>query len=166
MKNILNKLGIGSYLILATFLLTIVSWIIYGAGVLAEGYFHYVSVPFVILFNIFTLLCLALAFALTFFPKQNNILDKILPIVQSALLIGAVVFLMANAINIIGARAEGLAYVFFSNDDVSAEVQTAANLSSAKLSITGFVFYLVTWLVAVITPFFALGKKEVQTVAE
>ena len=160
--KMLKKLGIGSYLALATLVLLIVSWILYGGSISSAGYFHGVSVSFVVLFNVFSLILLLAVIGLDFVPAKDGILGKIIPLVQSVLLIGVVVFLMSNSINIIGARAEGLGYIFFSNADVSAEVQTPENLSSAALSITTFVFYLVTWLVAVVTPFFSLGKKKTE----
>lgn len=160
--KMLKKLGIASYLSLATLVLLVVSWIIYGVSVGSAGYFHGVSVPFVVLFNVFSLVLLLAVIGLDFVPAKDGIIGKIIPIVQAVLAIGVIVFMMSNSINIIGARAEGLGYIFFSNADVSAEVQTPENLSSAALSITSFVFYLVTWLVAVVTPFFSFGKKKAE----
>ncbi len=157
----LKKFGIATYLALATFILTIISWILYGVSVSAAGYFHQVPVAFVVLFTIFALLCLLLAIAISFIPKKGA-LEKILPIVQSILLIGASVFLISTALNIIGSRAEGFGYIFFSDANLAGEVKTADNLHSASLSITTFIFYLVTWLVSVITPFFSLTKKPEQ----
>lgn len=162
----LKKLGIGTYLALATFVLTIVSWIIYGVSVNAAGYFHNVPVSYVVLFTIFALLCLLAAIGLSFVPKKEGIVNKILPIVQSVFLVGACVFLISCSINIIGTRAEGLGYIYFSDSNVLSEVQTQDNLSSAALSITSFVFYLVTWLFSIVTPFFSLTKKEKEVTAE
>ncbi len=156
----LKKLGIGSYLAIVTFVLTIVSWIVYGVSVNAAGYFHNVSVAYVVLFTIFALLCLLAAIGLSFVPKKEGIVAKILPIAQSILLVGACVFLISCSINIIGARAEGLGYIYFSDSNVLSEVQTQDNLHSASLSITAFIFYLVTWLFSVVTPFFGLTRKE------
>jgi hypothetical protein len=156
----LKKLGIGAYLALGTFVLTIVSWIIYGVSVTAPGYFHSVSVSYVVLFSIFALLCYAASIALSF-VKVEGTLAKVLPIIQSILLVGACVFLISNAINIIGARAEGWGYIYFSDSNVLSEVQTADNMSSAALSITSFIFYLVTWAFSLATLFFNLTKKNI-----
>ncbi len=157
----LKKLGIGAYLALGTFVLVIVSWIVYGVSVTAPGYFHNVSVGFVVLFSIFALLCYAISIALSF-VKVDGILGKILPIVQSVLLVGASVFLISCAINIIGARAEGWGYIYFSDSNVLSEVQTADNMSSAAKSITSFIFYLVSWVLSIVTLFFSLTKKNAE----
>jgi len=155
----LKKCGVGSYLTCLAFLLTIVSWILYGVNVNSAGYFQGQSVPFVVLFNIFALLCFLLALVLAFLPTKTPLLNKVFFILQSVLLIGGAIFLMANAINFIGARAQGLGFIFGADDNAKAGF-TADDYQSAMSSIVTFLFYLVTWLIALIAPFFSLTRKE------
>ena len=156
----LKKLGVGAYLACATIVLTIVSWIIYGANVLGDGYFHNQGVPYVVLFSIFAIVCEALALCLGFL-KKDGVVGKVISIVQSVLLVGAIVFIIASAINIIGARAQGLGFLFGADENARAEF-TAADFASATGAIVSFVFYMVTWLVALFVPFFGITKKEAK----
>lgn len=155
----LKKLGIGAYCAFATLILAVVSWIIYGVNVTSAGYFHNESVPSVVLFTIFAILCEALVIAALFLPKKEGILGKILPIVQSSLSVLAVFFLMFAAMRIIGARAQGLGYILGADSNAQAEF-TAADFSSATMAIVAFIAYLVSSIAAVVTPFFGFEKKE------
>ena len=156
----LKKLGIGAYIACAVVVLTIVSWILYGANVAGAGYFQGQDVGFVVLFSIFAILCEVAAVAIALFAPKDGMVGKVCGILESALLVGGIVFLMANGMNIIAARAQGLGYLFGSDDNVAAEF-TADDFASANLAIVSFVFYLVTWLFAAVVPFFGLTKKEV-----
>lgn len=159
----LKKLGIGAYLACATIVLAIVSLIIYSANVAGEGYFHNQSVPNVVLFTIFAIICELCAIVLGFI-KKDGMLGRIINILQSILLVGGIVFLMSAGILIIGARAQGLGFIFGADENARAEFK-AADYASANGAITSFVFYMVTWLISAVVPFFGITKKEKEAVA-
>ncbi len=62
-------------------------------------------------------------------------------------------------INFVSQQASGLGYIFFSNADVSKEVRTAANLSSAYSAITCMVILGIAILIGMTAAFFRLNKK-------
>jgi len=155
----LKKLGIGAYIACVVVVLTIVSWILYGINVTGSGYFKGQGVPFVVLFSIFAILCEVGAVAIAIFAPKDGTIGKICSFVETALLIGGIVFLMATGMNIISSRAQGLGYIFGADANVAAEF-TADDFNSAVMAIVSAVFYLISWLVAVVAPFFGLAKKE------
>jgi hypothetical protein len=59
---------------------------------------------------------------------------------------------------LVESRAQGLAYIYFSNEEVLAEVQTAANLSSASGAITSIALLAVAALVGIVAAFFRQKK--------
>ncbi len=73
--------------------------------------------------------------------------------------IAAAALLIASLVLFIGDRAQGLAYIYFSDENVLAEVQTAANMKSASTAITGFVLYGIAWFFAVVASFFKIVRK-------
>lgn len=155
----LKKLGIGAYIACGTILLAVISWIIYGANVLGAGYFQGQGVPFVVLFTILAIVCECLAIVLGF-VKKDGIVGKVLGVLQSLLLVGGIVLLMSSALLIIGNRAQGLGFIFGADENARAEF-TADDYASAGGAIISFVFYMVSWLVAVFVPFFKITKEEV-----
>ena len=54
---------------------------------------------------------------------------------------------------------EGFAFIYFSNEEVLQEVQTAANMESAHGAIANIVILAVTALVGIVAAFFNLKKK-------
>lgn len=159
MTNIIKKAGIGTYINLAVFLLSLISLIIYAANGAAEGYFKGLTDSAVITMSVFAVLLSAATLVLPFIAMKEPF-DKAINIALILMKIGVSILLVSSLFLFISSRVEGLAYIFFSNEDVIAEVQTPANLASANTAITGFIFYGITWLVAMITVFFSPLKKE------
>jgi hypothetical protein len=155
----LKKLGIGAYIACPVVVLSIVSWILYGINVAGAGYFHNQGVPFVVLFSIFAILCELGAIAIALFAPKDGTIGKVCSFVETALLLGGIVFLMSCGMNIISARAQGLGYIFGADANAAAEF-TMDDFNSAVLSIVSAVFYIVTCLIAIAVPFFGLTKKE------
>ena len=58
----------------------------------------------------------------------------------------------------VSTRVEGLGYIFGSDENVLDEIQTEENMRSAYTAIAGFVFYAVTWLVALVACFCGMTK--------
>ena len=61
-------------------------------------------------------------------------------------------------INLVSARVEGFAFIYFSNADVLLEVQTAANMSSATCAIVNLVLLAVSSIAGIVSAFFTLKK--------
>ena len=72
--------------------------------------------------------------------------------------IAAPALLALAFINLVSARVEGFAFIYFSNADVLLEVQTAANMSSATCAIVNLVLLAVSSIAGVVSAFFTLKK--------
>ena len=154
---ILKKQTFSSISTLVALVLSIVGAIVYFINVGSVGYFENAAVP-----NAVTLMLLsALALAVAIVVAQlhvNAVVDKLLDIVSGALRIAAPAGLIGAAMLLVEARAQGLAYIYFSNEEVLAEVQTAANLSSASCAIASIALLAVAAIVGVIAAFGKLKK--------
>lgn len=159
MLDFIKKQRIGNWITLVTLILTIVSFIIYGVNCNSVGYFKGNVSTVVILLSIFTLIILIAACVLPQL-KMKEMVGKILSILTDILRIAAPVMLFASMLLFIGSRIEGLAYIFFSDKNVLAEVQTPENLSSANSAITGFIFYGISAIIALVATFFSANRKE------
>ena len=62
--------------------------------------------------------------------------------------------------NLIAGRVDGLGYIFFSNADVAKEVQTAANMGSARTAIWNMGFLGASLLFSIVAAFFSMRKKN------
>ena len=81
-------------------------------------------------------------------------------LISGVMRIAVPVLLTLCLINLISARAEGLGFIYFSNADVTLEVQTPENLSSATGTIANMICLAVSAVVAMAAAFFRLTKKE------
>lgn len=158
MKNFIKKQSISSFIIAVSLLLGIVAFILYSVNGSVEGYFQGTNESKVVLLSVFGLIALLGSIVLAQFKFEGTINKVVAPTV-SILKIAGAILLIISLIFFITTRAEGLAYIFASNDDVIQEVQTPANLSSAYVAITGFVFYLLSWLTVVVGCFFKPIKE-------
>ena len=55
---------------------------------------------------------------------------------------------------------EGLAYIYGSNSDILATIQTPENLASTYVAIAGFVLFGIAAIVGIVAAFFGAVKKE------
>ncbi|MFA6861777.1 MAG: hypothetical protein WCR56_05305 [Bacilli bacterium] len=158
MNNLLKKQKVGAYLYVAVFVLTLVCFIIYLANGANKGYFQGTTESVVVLLSILGLL---FTLAVIIIPQFtfNGVVAKIMNVLVEAIRIVIPLVLMSAFIIFTGSRLEGLSYIFFSNANTLAEIQTSVNLASAYTAITGIVFFLITQIVSVVATFFPLTKS-------
>lgn len=156
--SFIKKQSAGSFVTLLTLILTIASIIVYFVNIGGEGYFQNAAVVPASIYTIVAAVLLAAVFALA----QLNVsagLEKILTILSDIMRIVTPVCLIAAAMALVSARVEGFAFIYFSNEEVLQEVQTAANMASAHGAIANIVILAVTALVGIVAAFFNLKKK-------
>lgn len=156
--SFIKKQSAGSFVTLLTLILTIASIIVYFVNIGGEGYFQNAAVVPASIYTIVAAVLLAAVFALA----QLNVsagLEKILTIFSDIMRIVTPVCLIAAAMALVSARVEGFAFIYFSNEEVLQEVQTAANMASAHGAIANIVILAVTALVGIVAAFFNLKKK-------
>ena len=83
---------------------------------------------------------------------------KVVDLLTGLCQIAAPALLALAFINLVSARVEGFAFIYFSNADVLLEVQTAANMSSATCAIVNLVLLAVSSIAGVVSAFFTLKK--------
>lgn len=157
--NFVKKQTIGVLISAVATLLALVAFILYVVNGAATGYFQGSTRVSIVVMSILSVLFLAGSIVIPQI-KLEGFLAKVVPHVGDALRIGAVIMLVASLLLFIGDRSEGLAYIFMSDLNVLDEIQTPANMASAYTAITGFVFYGLTWLVALVGSFFKVAKKD------
>lgn len=150
---------LGIWISVAAAVLTVVSLIIYYFGIKSEGYFLDAAVGAVLPMSVLSIVCLGVAVVLELIPAKG-VAGKIVRLIADALRVVAAVLLVVALMNFISGRVEGLAYIYFSDPNILDTIQTPANMRSAGLSITGFVFYGIAWLVAVVASFFSMNRKK------
>ena len=151
-----KKFSAGAWIACCAAILALVSIILYNINIGREGYFQNASVT-----NYVPWCALALALLLlaTAFGQAGN---KVLDLLSGCCQIAAPALLAMSLINLVASRIEGLGFIYFSNADVLLEVQTPANLSSASTAITNMVVLGVAMLVAILSAFFTLRRKEAK----
>ena len=151
----MKKLSVGAWITCAAAVLALLGFFAYTANIGGEGYYQGAAVNNYGLAVWGAVICLAASIALSLIKenKATEILSGILRIAAPALLAWAL-------ISLIGARVDGLGYIFFSNADVAKEVQTPANLGSAHTAIWNMGFLGAAMLFSVIAAFFSLRKKD------
>ena len=83
---------------------------------------------------------------------------KVVDLLTGLCQIAAPALLALAFINLVSARVEGFAFIYFSNADVLLEVQTAANMSSATCAIVNLVLLALSSIAGVVSAFFTLKK--------
>ena len=154
---ILKKQTFSSVATVLALVLAIAGLIAYAINVGSTVYFENAVVPNALTASALAAVALAAAVVLAQL-KVNGVVCKLLDLVSGALRIAAPAGLMAGAILLVAARAQGLAYIYFSNEEVLAEVQTAANLSSASCAIASVALLAVAALGGVVAAFGKLKK--------
>ncbi len=154
---ILKKLTFGSISAAAALVLALVGAIAYYINIGSVGYFEGAPVSAAALCLWLSILALAIVIVLAVLDFGKTV-NKILDIVSGALRIAAPAGLIASAMHLVASRAEGLAFIYFSNEEVLAEVQTAANLSSATCAIVSIAVLAVAGIVGIVSAFFRVKK--------
>lgn len=156
--SFIKKQTAGSMGTLLTLFLAVVSIVIYFVNIESEGYFQGASVSATVFFSILAIVMLLIVFAVSQVPfkggvlKIVNLLSDVLRVAVPACLIAALLFLLSG-------RVEGFAFIYFSNEEVLQEVQTAANLSSSHLAIMSLSMLAITAVCGMISTFFNLRKE-------
>lgn len=153
----LKKQTFGGISALVALILSVVGIIAYYINIGSVGYFENASVPTAALLAFASVAALAVVIVLAQL-HLGNVADKLLDILSGLLRIAAPAGLIGSAMLLVEARAQGLAYIYFSNEEVLAEVQTAANLSSATCAIVTIAVPAIASVVAVVSAFGKVKK--------
>lgn len=156
--SFIKKQSAGSFVTLLTLILTIASVITYYVNISGEGYFQNAAVSQAIFWT-FAAAILLIAVLVLAQLNPGSKLEMVLTLISGLMRIVTPVCLIAAAMMLVSARVEGFAFIYFSNEEVLQEVQTAANMSSAHGAIANIVILAVTALVGIAAAFFNLKKK-------
>ncbi len=156
--SFIKKQTVGTWITFITLVLTVVSYIIYLVNIAGEGYFKNAASPSATRYAGIAIALLVIALVLTQFNLKGA-LDKCIRILTDALRIVVPALIIAAAITLVSSRVQGFAFIYFSNEEVLQEVQTAANISSAHGAIASIVAFAVAAFVGMIAAFFTLKKK-------
>ena len=161
MKNFFKKLTIGSYIEALALILTLVSFIIYIANIASPGYFSGVGVSGIIGISIVSIIVLAVSEVLAFFNFKGisgKAVDYTVTLLRALVPILLILGMMLIVLN----RAEGLAYLYGSNDEIKATLLDPAtnNNVSGMLAITSAIFFGISGLIAIIGAFFSMPTKK------
>lgn len=151
-----KKVSGGSVVAVFSVILMVVSFLLYTFNVSGVGYFHNAAVKAAPLTWLAAAM-VAVAVVLSCLKTQGAA-KKIIALISGVLQIAAPAVIAFVLISVIGARMEGLGFIYFSNADVAKEVQTAENMASASGAIASMVAYGVTMIVSVFAAFFTLQK--------
>ncbi len=155
----IKKQSAGIWINVLVVILTLVSLIVYGVNISSEGYFKNGSVKNLVVYGVIVAVMLAAVIILAQ-QKLDGTAAKVAEIVSGILRIAAPVLLMLCLVGLISARAEGLGFIYFSNEDVLLEIQTAENMSSATGTIANMICLGTAVVAAMIAAFFGLHKTK------
>ena len=155
----MKKQTAGSGITFVAFVLSIVAIIVYNVNINSAGYFENATVPEAVMYNVLGIVFLAVILVMSQLSLKGAV-DKVLTIVSDALRIGTPVFFIAALMKLVSSRVQGFAFIYFSNEEVLHEVQTAENMSSAHGTIANIVLLGVTAVVAMIAAFFSMKKTQ------
>lgn len=157
--DFIKKQGLAFWISIVAVIISIIAFIIYLVNGAMDGYFKGSTSGGVVTMSILAIMFIAGAMILSQF-KFEGTLNTVMKIITGALLIAAAVFLIAALLMFVSDRIQGLSYIYGPVDEsVKDGIQTTENMNSASTAVTGFIFYGIAWLFAVIAPFFALVRK-------
>ncbi len=154
----LKKQTAGTYITFLAFILSIVSVIIYNVNINAAGYFQNATVAGALTCNLVGIVILLVILALAQLPAKG-IAGLVLTLINDALRIIAPVIFIVALMQLLSARVEGFAFIYFSNEEVLHEVQTAENMASTHGTIANMVFLGLTAILAIVAAFFSTKKE-------
>lgn len=154
---VLKKQTFGSITTILALVLAVIGLICYYVNIGSAGYFQDAVVAQA---NTLLILSVVALVAVVVIAQLNlgATVDKILDIVSGLLRIAAPAGLIGAAMQLIASRAQGLAFIYFSNEEVLAEVQTAANLSSASCAIATIALVAIASIVGIVAAFGSMKK--------
>ena len=154
-----KKITAGAIVTCIAAIVTLVALIVYNVNVNRAGYFEKNTVTNLVFFSILAIALFVVVIILGSI-SLNGAADKCKSILMGILQIGAPVLIAFCLIQLIAARVEGLGFIYFSNADVTLEVQTPENLASAQMAIASMVLYGVALMAGLVASFFSLRRKE------
>lgn len=157
--SFLKKQTAGTWATFVTLILALASFIIYLVNIGSEGYFQNAAVPRAAMYSVLVIAILAAVLVLAQFGFQG-ILGKSVDILSDIMRIIAPVLSVAALVTLVSGRVQGFAFIYFSNEEVLQEVQTAANLASSHGAIASIAALAVTAIAGMAAAFFNLKKKE------
>ncbi len=157
--TLIKKQTIGTWMALLTFVLGVIAFISYQLNVAGEGYFHGKAVGGAVGYMIGAIV-LAICVVLVAQIPANEVVEKILTLVTDLVRIAIPAMFIAAIIAIVSARVEGFAFIYFSNEEVLQEVQTAANMSSAHGAIANIILLAVAAVLGIVGAFFSTKKHK------
>lgn len=155
----IKRQRVGAWVTLGVALMTVAALIVYCVSSTAAGYFRNTLSGAVVIFGILAVILLLGSLVLAQL-EIGGTAGKCIKVAADVMRVGAVLLIIASLLMFVSQRVEGLAYIFGSNEDVSAEVQTPENLASAHLAIAGFIVYGITWLLTLVSTFFPIAIKH------
>lgn len=155
----MKKQSMGVWINLIAVILTIVSFVTYNVNISSDGYFKNASVGNMAAYCIAAIVLLIIVIAMGQLACEGT-KGLAVEIMSGFIRIGVPVLLMICLCSLISARAEGLGFIYFSNEDVLLEIQTAENMSSAMGTILNMVLQGIATIVAMIAAFFPLKRKD------
>ena len=157
--SFIKKQTAGVWMACATLLLACISLIVYKVNVSSEGYFVGKTVAGATKYSVVAIILLLVAIVCAQFEVEGAI-GKIKTIITDAIRIAVPALFVAAALLTIAARVEGFAFIYFSNEEVLQEIQTAANLSSAHGAIANIVCLVITAIVGIVGAFFSTNRNK------
>ena len=172
MTNLIKKQGIGTWISLGTLLLAVLGLILYGSAIsngmnltIASGSdpFYLADRPadaammsMVVTCGVLSVLFLAAAIVLGQL-KLDGIVGTIVNAISGAMRIVVPALLFATLLNFLYGSLTGIAWTFFSNEELAIYPEAIA---VANTVITGIVFLAIAMIASVVASFFNLIKKE------
>ena len=150
-----KKMTLSSWLTAAAFVVGLVVLILYFVNA-STGYFKGNTSTGLVVSAIIGLIAAILVVVLSLSGNNN----KVVSVLRDALKIAAPVLLLLALFYFVATRMEGLAYIYGSNSDILATIQTPENLASTYVAIAGFVLFGIAAIVGIVAAFFGAAKKE------
>ncbi len=158
--NFIKKQTISTWITLLVFILAIVSVAIYAAGNSMPGATQFnatVSGSFMAE-SVIEIIFLAAIIALSEF-KLGGLIGDIIEWVVWALKVIVCILPFLAVVAFLTARVQGLANLYFGDENIVANLQTPENLAAASMAIVTAVMYAVTGVIAMVAAFFRPYKK-------
>ncbi len=167
MKPTINKkFSLNLVLSILPVVIGLVAMIIYGVNVARGGYFNGAAVPEVVAYGVWGLIVLTIAAVLNI-VRFSGIVGKVTDMLGLALKVLGALFFAFALIYLIQARAEGLSYIFFSNQEIIEVLQKDPdNMISAGLAIASIIIVAITVIVACVNAFFGYKSEEAAPATE
>lgn len=157
--SFMKKQAAGTWATFITLILAFISVVIYLVNIGGEGYFQNASVAGMPLFFGIVIVMLIAVLALAQF-SLGGMPGKVMGILSDLMRIVIPACVMAALMTLVSSRVEGFAFIYFSNEEVLQEVQTAANLSSAQGAIMSMAALAVTAIAGMVAAFFNMKKDK------